>query len=183
MDKSSEYVTLHTSRNEDELSLLALTPICPSSSHTPPSETQKDQGLRSLLNLACFSFPHDLESGPRGGVCLLAAGSQAAPHLMTVNSAVTPESARTLQVGHGLHQGGSSLQTPAASLGVPQPSSDFPRSSVGKESACNAGDPGSIPGLGRSPGEGNRSALQYSCLENPMDWEAWWATVHGVVKS
>ena len=50
-------------------------------------------------------------------------------------------------------------------------------------SACNAGDPGSIPGLGRSPGEGNGNPLQYSCLENPMDRGAWWATVHGVAKS
>ena len=45
----------------------------------------------------------------------------------------------------------------------------FPHSSVGKESACNAGDPGSIPELGRSPGEGNGNPLQYSCLENPRD--------------
>ena len=52
-----------------------------------------------------------------------------------------------------------------------------------KESACNAGDPGLIPGLGRSPGEGNGNPLQYSCLENSMDGGAWWATVHGVSKS
>ena len=50
-------------------------------------------------------------------------------------------------------------------------------------SACNAGDPGSIPGSGRSPGEGNGNPLQYSCLENPMARGAWWATVHGVAKS
>ena len=56
----------------------------------------------------------------------------------------------------------------------------FPHSSVGKESACNAGDPGLIPGLGRSPGEGNGNTLQYSCLENSMDGGAWSATVHGV---
>ena len=55
--------------------------------------------------------------------------------------------------------------------------------SGGKESACNAGDPGSIPGLGRSPGEGNGNPLQYSCLGNPMDRGAWQATVHGVPKS
>ena len=55
--------------------------------------------------------------------------------------------------------------------------------SAGKESACNAGDLGSIPGLGRSPGEGNGNPLQHSCLENLMDGEAWWATVHGVAKS
>ena len=55
-------------------------------------------------------------------------------------------------------------------------------SSVGKESACDAGDPGSIPGLGRWLGEGNGNSLQYSCMENPMDRGAWWATVHGVTK-
>ena len=54
----------------------------------------------------------------------------------------------------------------------------FPHSSIGKESACNAGDPGSIPGSGKSPGEGNGNLLQYSCLENPTDRGAWQATVH-----
>ena len=49
----------------------------------------------------------------------------------------------------------------------------FPCSSVGNESACSTGDPSSIPGLGRSPGEGNGNPLQYSCLENPMDGGAW----------
>ena len=52
-----------------------------------------------------------------------------------------------------------------------------------KASACNAGDLGSIPGSGRSPGEGNGNPLQYSCLENPTDRGTWWATVHGVAKS
>ena len=55
----------------------------------------------------------------------------------------------------------------------------FPGGSDGKESACNAGDPGLIPGSGRSPGEGNGNPLQYSSLENPMDSGACWATVHG----
>ena len=59
----------------------------------------------------------------------------------------------------------------------------FPGGSVGKESTCNAGGLGSIPGLGRSPGEGNGNPLQYSCLENPTDGGTWWATVHGVAKS
>ena len=71
----------------------------------------------------------------------------------------------------------------------------FPGGSDGKEFACNAGDPGSIPGSGRSPGEGNGKIrlpidlqntgyrLQYSCLENPMNRGAWWATVLGVPKS
>ena len=53
----------------------------------------------------------------------------------------------------------------------------------GKMSAYNAGDLGSIPELGRSPGEGNGNPLQYSCLENPMDGGAWEAAVHGVTKS
>ena len=55
----------------------------------------------------------------------------------------------------------------------------FPYSSDGKESACNARDPGSIPGSGKSPGEGNGNPLHYSCLENPKDKGAWGATVHG----
>ena len=55
--------------------------------------------------------------------------------------------------------------------------------SDGEESACNAGDPGSMPGSERSPGEGNGYPLQYSCLENSMDRGTWWATVHGVTKS
>ena len=58
----------------------------------------------------------------------------------------------------------------------------FPCSSVGKESACNAGDLGSIPESGRSRGEGNGNPLQYSCLENPMDKGAWRAIVHGVAR-
>ena len=59
----------------------------------------------------------------------------------------------------------------------------FPGDSADKESACNAGDPGSIPGSGRSPGEGNWKLVQYSCLENSMDRGAWQAIVHGVAKS
>ena len=59
----------------------------------------------------------------------------------------------------------------------------FLDSSVGKESACNAGDSSSIPGLERSPKGGRGKPLWYSCLENPMDRGAWQATVHGVAKS
>ena len=58
----------------------------------------------------------------------------------------------------------------------------FPGGSAGQESACMVGDPGSIPGLGRSPGEGNGNPLQYSYLENSMDEGAWWDTVRGVTK-
>ena len=59
----------------------------------------------------------------------------------------------------------------------------LPGGSDGEESICNAGDLGLIPGSGRSPGGGNGNPLQYSCLENPMNRGAWWATVHGVTKS
>ena len=59
----------------------------------------------------------------------------------------------------------------------------FPGGSDGKESACNVGDLGSIPGLERSPGRGHGNPLQYSCLENLMERGAWWSTVHGVAES
>ena len=59
----------------------------------------------------------------------------------------------------------------------------FPGDSDGKESACSVGDLGSIPGLERSPEGGRGNPLQYSCLGNPMDRGAWWATVHRVTKS
>ena len=60
---------------------------------------------------------------------------------------------------------------------------DFPGDSDSKESACNAGDLGLIPGMGRSSGEGKGYHLQYSCLENSMDRRTWQATVHGVAES
>ena len=59
----------------------------------------------------------------------------------------------------------------------------FPAGSVVKNRLANARDLGSIPGLGRSSGEGNGNPLQYSCLENSMDGGAWWATVHGIAKN
>ena len=59
----------------------------------------------------------------------------------------------------------------------------FPSGSDSKESACNAEDPGSIPGSGKSPGEGSGYSLQYSCLENPKDRQGWWATVLGATES
>ena len=62
-------------------------------------------------------------------------------------------------------------------------SDHFPGGLDGKESPCKTGNPGSIPGLGRSLVEGNGNPLQYSCLENPIDREGWKATVHGVMKN
>jgi len=58
----------------------------------------------------------------------------------------------------------------------------FPGGSVVKNPPANSGDAGSIPGSGRSPGEGNGNSLQFSCLENPINKGGWWATVHGVAK-
>ena len=63
------------------------------------------------------------------------------------------------------------------------PFEGFAGGSDDKESACNAGDSGSIPGSGGSPGQGNGNPLQYSCLENPMERRTWRATVHGVTKN
>ena len=60
---------------------------------------------------------------------------------------------------------------------------DFPGGSDSRESACYAGDPDSISGSGRSPGEVNGYPLQFSCLQNPMDRGVWQATVHGVTKT
>ena len=74
----------------------------------------------------------------------------------------------------GSHRAGHDLAAAAAVL-----NEGFPCSSGGKESACSAVDLGLIPGLRRSPGEGNGNPLQYSCLENPMEGGAWWATVLG----
>ena len=72
---------------------------------------------------------------------------------------------------------------PGSRPGAPSGTSGFPHSSGGKESAFNAGDPGLIPESGRSPAEGNGKPLQYSCLENPMDRGALWATAYGVSRA
>ena len=74
------------------------------------------------------------------------------------------------------------MSPPPPTFSSRSPEGGFPLSSVDKESACNAGDPGSIPASGRSPGEGNGHPLQYSSLENPMDRGAWQASVHGITR-
>ena len=75
---------------------------------------------------------------------------------------------------------GPRSETPYNELPLLIDSTGFPGGSDSKESACNAGDPGAIPGLGRPPGEGNNYPLEYSCLENSMKRGDWWATVHRV---
>ena len=75
------------------------------------------------------------------------------------------------------------LPSPSLDMNESIAPAGFPGGSDSKVSVCNAGDLGSIPGSGRSPGEGKGNPLQYSCLESPMDRGAWWATVHGVAKS
>ena len=84
------------------------------------------------------------------------------------------------QNGHHIVKAGRALRNPARlSFFFTW---EFPGSSVGKESACNAGDSGSILGWGRSPGEGNGNPLQDSCLENPMERGVWQAIVHGIAR-
>ena len=73
--------------------------------------------------------------------------------------------------------------TPKIHMVLQKTLNSLPGSPSGKKSTWNAGNPSSIPGLGRFPGEENGNPLQYSCLENSMDSESWWATVHGVTKS
>ena len=79
--------------------------------------------------------------------------------------------------------GGHSVRASALASVLPMNSPEFPGGSNSKEPSCSLGDPGLIPGSGRSPGERNGNPSQYSCLENPMDRGAWQGTVHGVSKS
>ena len=87
------------------------------------------------------------------------------------------------EVGWTVQSGWTSWCPPLGSAAAICMLVGFPRGSEIKASACNAGDLGSTPGLGISPGEGNVNPLQYSYLENPMDGGACWAAVHGVAKS
>ena len=75
-----------------------------------------------------------------------------------------------------------SLREDRSQFELPSPLSGFPGGSVVKNAPTNSGVEGSIPGSGRSPGEGNGNPFEYSCLGNPMDRGAWWATIHGVAK-
>ena len=87
-----------------------------------------------------------------------------------------PFSSKILELSHGGHKADLWGSEICHRLGAFKP---FPDD---KESACNAGDPGSIPKLGRSPGEGHGNPLQYFCLENSMNRGVWQATVHGLAK-
>ena len=79
--------------------------------------------------------------------------------------------------------GGVIVWATVSSFCISRALTGFPGGSEGKASGCNARDRGSIPGQGRSPGEGNGNPLQYSCLENPRPGGAWWATVHGTART
>ena len=111
--------------------------------------------------------------------------------LMAISSSLSFSRPSKNQGGEGAAEGAEAtchhINGPPVSPPVWGPSKiQNPRgwgSTTGFPSACNTGDPGSIPGSGRSPGEGNGYLFQYSCLENPMDRGAWQATVHGVAKS
>ena len=128
--------------------------------------------------LVASSYRADF-SGAWGGVRMGTPSSDSSWSMQSILS--------TLLLGCFSAQG---LRWSAGSQGHPMPSlfwrSEFcfynSRGLDGKECACNVGDPGSIPGLGRSPGRGHGNPLQYSCLENPMDRGAWKATVHGIAK-
>ena len=86
-------------------------------------------------------------------------------------------------LSHGARSGEDFIDRPLNVILWSKQKQGFPSGSEGKVSACNAGDQSLIPGSGRSPGEGNGSPLQYSCLENPIDRGAWQATDHRVAKS
>ena len=125
--------------------------------------------------LSCGSPKHSWELGSEHMAFL-----PAHPSANSSSLAVTPQS-RPLTLS------GQISQSPGHPF-LPLPFSEgitttYWLGSVSKEPACNAADPGLIPGWGRSPGGGHGNPLQYSCLENPMDRGAWWATVHGIAKS
>ena len=115
------------------------------------------------------------------------------PHPSDLETARLPPSLSPARVAKDLTQGVWLLLVWASAGGPPPRCTPTPSGLPchqlgpwwlsGKESASKAGEVGSIPGQGRSPGEGNGYALQDSCLENPMDRGAWWAMTHGVTKS
>ena len=94
-----------------------------------------------------------------------------------------PSSKGSPPLAGGFFTASSTWGPPVLQRGIINLIEGFPGGSDAKESACNVGDLGSVPGLGRAPGEGNGNPLQYSCLETSMDRGIWEATVHGVAKS
>ena len=148
----------------------------------PPGSSVHGISQARLLEWVAISFSRG-SSRPRGGTCiscigrwiLLPLSHQGSTYFSHTGTQLSP---RFIKLKIPL------LTYPEAefrSLHLCK-SMGFLDSSVDKESACNAGDMDSVPGLGRSPGEGNSNLLQYSCQESSMDREAWRATVHGVAK-
>ena len=143
------------------------------------------------LNSCCSNAPAQLIGSqqrgeePRGGLPMLlvwGAGRKlgaSSTRALEPDHSISQPSSKVLKTDHLQSRLAPSKLPTHPSLGAPK---QVPRSPVGKESACNAGDLGSIPGSGRSPGEGNGYPLQYSCLENPVDRGAWQATVHRVTR-
>ena len=120
--------------------------------------------------------------GYQGGISLGGAQWKELPMLMTSCRETKSPGIKRNQ-WHNAVAGSPLGERPRWTWGRVSAKDGFPGALDSKESACNTGDPGLMPGSGRSPGEGNGYPLQYSCLENPMDRGAWWATVHGVAKS
>ena len=120
---------------------------------------------------------------PQNGPCVVLTGLDMSQPSSPLQLPSKPEKKRCLSyiTSHLLFQKGFGEHLLKLEIGVN--AENFPGGSDGKESACNARDLGSIPGLGRSPEVGNGYPLQYSYLENSADRGAWRATVHGVTKS
>ena len=142
-----------------------------------------------ILVFWMFSFKPRFPCGSDGRVCLQCGRPKFSPWVRKIPWRRKWQSTPALLPGksHGqrslIVHGVAKSQTQLSELIIIIRHMDFPGSSDGKESACNAGDFGLIPELGRSPGGGNGNLLQYSCPENSMERGAWWTTVHGVAGS
>ena len=145
-------------------------------SASPPSLRARD----SLLSRPYSSRPHCCKRRLSGKPWQCLQGGTGPPEMSGQGSKVEQ---RTLKIPPSTGFEGDPENTLSHHQVPPRNASGFPGSSDSKESPCNAEDPSLIPGLGRSPGEGNGNPLQYSCLGSPMDRGVWWATVVGAAES
>ena len=151
------------------------------------STQEPPRAMLSILETPVVpSYPSASLNLPQGNLPFLFDGRKTSPGCrLSVAWAVSSTLCRGVVADHkGTHKC-ASFQLIVLSLQCPQslPWASLVAQLVKKKSACNAADPGSIPGSGRFPGEEHGNPLQYSCLENPMDRGAWRATAHGVRKS